>query len=48
LENEVVFDDVLREQADKEGIFKFSDVRYYIYTAIFLGVGYFVIKKFGK
>jgi len=48
LENGVVFDDVLQEQADKEGIFKSSDLRYYIYSAIFLGIGYFVIKKYGK
>ena len=48
MENEVVFDDKLQDYADKEGIFKSSDLKYYILTFAFIGLGFIVIKKFGK
>jgi len=48
LENEVVFDERLKEYADREGIFKSSDLKYYFLVAVFLGIGYIVIKKYDK
>jgi len=47
--DEVVFDEELRKQADSESIFKRTpDLKYYLLSLAFIGLGYIVIKKFGK
>lgn len=46
--DDVVFDDELRQQADKESIFKSSDLKYYLLTFGFIGLGFLVITQFSK
>jgi hypothetical protein len=46
--DDVSFDDKLREQADKEGIFKSSDLKFYLLTFAFVGVGALIMIKFSK
>ncbi len=46
--DDVEFDDNLREQADKESLFKTSDLKYYLMALGFIGLGFFVIKTASK
>jgi len=46
--DDISFDDKLREQADKEGIFKSSDLKFYLLTFAFVGVGALIMIKYSK
>jgi hypothetical protein len=48
LEEGVIFDDVLREEADKESRFKTSDLKYYLLTFAFIGLGAIIFYKYSK
>lgn len=45
---EVTFDDKLKKQAERESIFKTSDLKYYVLTFAFIGLGALIITKFSK
>tara|TARA_Y100000385_G_C12713586_1_gene475641 strand:+ start:330 stop:482 length:153 start_codon:yes stop_codon:yes gene_type:complete len=47
--DEVEFDDELQKVADRESIFKRTpDLKYYLLSIAFIGLGYIVIKRFSK
>jgi len=46
--DDISFDDKLREQAEKEGIFKSSDLKFYLLTFAFVGVGALIMIKYSK
>jgi len=48
LQDEVVFDDQLNKFAEGDSIFKTSDLKYYLLTFAFVGLGAIIITKFRK
>jgi hypothetical protein len=48
LEEGVIFDDILRDEANKESRFKTSDLKYYLLTFAFIGLGTIIILKYSK
>jgi hypothetical protein len=46
---EVEFDDALQDYADKKSIFKrYTDLKYYLLTFAFVGLGAIIIYKYDK
>lgn len=48
MQDEVVFDDKLQEFAKGDSIFKTSDLKYYLLTFAFVGLGAIIIYKYRK